>query len=165
MYLALDYDDTYHHSRTMAQVSRRLISQEVWERIFNLFLETFVHIRKKDQLQSFVTEFLTPTERIMLAKRLAIAVLLTKGHDYRSIANLVRVTPSTIARVNVFLKYEGKGFNSVIQDIFKRQAIQIIWEEIKGIIDVPPGSELKRPWLRKVQVAREQKIERIKKEF
>lgn len=149
----------------MAQVSRKALDQHVWERIFNLFLETLANIQRRQQLQSFLGEFLTPTERIVLTKRLAIAVLLAKDHNYAEICRLLHVTPPTVAKVSIYLKYEGQGLRSVMKDIFKRQAMQIIWEEIKGFIDVPPGTTLRRPSLKKIEIERENKISTIKEEF
>lgn len=149
----------------MAQVSRKFLSPDVWERIFNLFLETLTNIRKKQQLQNFLLEFLTPTERIVLAKRLAIAVLLAKGHDYAQISKLLHVTPPTIARISTQLKYGNDGLKSVIADIFKRQEMQVIWEEIKGLIEVPPAATLTKPHLRKYEIERQNKIDMIKEEF
>lgn len=149
----------------MAQVSRRFLRPDVWDRIFNLFLETLVNIKDKNKLHSFFAEFLSPTERIMLSKRLAIAVLLAKDHDYASIRKILHVTPGTIAKVNFYLKYESKGLQPIINDIFKRQTTQIIWEEIKGMIEVPVGSTLIKPHLRKFEIERRGKIDTIKEEF
>ena len=149
----------------MAQVSKKFLRPDVWERIFNLFLETISGISNKNQLQGFLAEFLTPTERIVLAKRLAIAVLLAKGHDYSQISKLLHVTPPTIAKVSVHLKYEGEGLKSVMREVFKRQAMKIIWEEIKSFIEVPPMATLPKPHLRKNEIERDWKIETIKEEF
>ena len=49
--------------------------------------------------RAFFDDLLTPTERIMFSKRLAILYLLAKGYTVRSIQEMLRVSPSTVARL------------------------------------------------------------------
>ena len=93
----------------MTQVSRFMLRPEVWEKIFDLFTDTFLRIKDKKKLNDFFDNFFSPTEKIMLSKRLAIAVLLAKGNDYGSIKNTIRVTDGTISKVNLLLKSDSKG--------------------------------------------------------
>ena len=148
----------------MTQVSKFKLREDVWERIFDLFSESILSIRNRKELNGFLEDFLSPTERIMLAKRFAITVLLAKGNDYRSISTLLRVTPSTIAKMNLVMKYEDKGLNFVVEKILKRDATRIIWEEIKSLLDVPikgqPLSEFE-----KKKVKRSQKIHKLRREI
>jgi TrpR-related protein YerC/YecD len=94
----------------MAQVSRHPLSKLIYERIFEIFIKSIISIKNKKEAEDFLNDFLTPTERIMLAKRLTIAVLLTKGYDYNQIHKVLHVSTATIAGVNVFLKYTGEGY-------------------------------------------------------
>ncbi|OGM05213.1 hypothetical protein A2125_01780 [Candidatus Woesebacteria bacterium GWB1_43_5] len=119
----------------MTQVSRSPLNSDVWERIFNLFVETLTDIKDKKKLAGFIDDFFSPTERIMFAKRLAAAVLLTKGHDYISIRKVLKVSPPTIAKMNLKLKYAGVGLNTVIKDILNKQAQRVFWKELEDLID------------------------------
>ncbi|MCX6704964.1 MAG: Trp family transcriptional regulator, partial [Candidatus Woesebacteria bacterium] len=136
----------------------------VWERIFDLFGESILSIKNRKELNGFLEDFLSPTERIMLAKRFAITVLLSKGRDYRSISTLLRVTPSTIAKMNLLMKYSGTGLIPVVERILKRDTTKIIWEEIKSLLDVPikglPLSEFE-----KKKIKRSQKIRKLRTEI
>jgi len=149
----------------MTKVSRLPLRQDVWERIFDLFIETLTNIRQKGKLTGFVDDFFSPTEKIMFAKRLAAALLIAKGHDYLNIRKILRISPPTIAKMSFRIKYEGKGLNSVIEDIFKRQRLQIIWKEMEDLFDLPSKGTLKSPERLKRQVKRDQIIRRIKEEF
>ena len=51
-------------------------------------------------INKFLEDFFSPTERTVMAKRLAIAVLIAKGNDYRTIAQILKVTPITIFNYN-----------------------------------------------------------------
>ena len=73
----------------MGQVSKRLISKEIADRIFDVFVKSFIKIRNVEDAQKLADDLFSPTERIMLAKRLAIAFLLMKGYEYREINKLL----------------------------------------------------------------------------
>lgn len=101
----------------------------------------------------------------MFAKRLAAAVLVAKGHDYASIREVLKVSPPTIAKLSLKIKYGGEGLNPVIEDIVKKQSGQIVWKEIESLFDVPTVGNAKSPerFVRKLK--REQKIREIESEF
>ena len=63
------------------------------------------------------------------------------------------------------VKYEGKGLFPVIEDILRKQAAQIIWKEIEGLLDIPTKGSLKSPERFKRNIFREQMIREIKSEF
>jgi len=146
---------------TMPQVSRYPLKPETWNKIFNLFLHTFASINKKSDLSRVFYDLLSSTERIMLAKRLAIALLLVKKHNYNSIKHILHVTTGTIAKIQKQLLEGQGGLQIALEKIFKAQQTELLWEEIKDLLDVPPPSFHKSEWgKRKYQ--RKQKINRIK---
>jgi uncharacterized protein YerC len=148
----------------VTQVSKFKLRNDVWDRIFDLFSEAVLSIKDRKELNGFLEDFLSPTERIMLSKRFAITVLLAKESDYKSIGTLLRVTPSTIAKMNLVMKYSGKGLIPVVEKILRKDATRIIWEEIKSLLDVPikgqPLSEFE-----KKKVRRSKKIRKLRKEI
>jgi len=149
----------------MIKVSRLPLRQDVWERIFNLFIGTIADIKDRSKLEAFVKDFFSPTERIMFAKRLAAAVLLAKGHDYQSIRKILRLSPPTIAKISIKVKYEGKGLNLIIGDILNKQKTQIFWKEIKDLFDLPTKGSLKSPERFNRKLARSRDVSRLKSEF
>ena len=149
----------------MTKVSRLPLRKDVWDRILNLFVSTLASQTDKKVLADFFNDFFSPTEKIMFAKRLAGAVLLAKDHDYQSIHEILRISPPTIAKLSLKIKYGGAGLKPVIEDILNVQASQIIWQDIEDLFDVPIKGNLKSPerFIRKLK--REQKIENLKSEF
>lgn len=149
----------------MTKVSRLPLRTDVWDRILNLFVGTIANQTDKKRLSNFFDDFFSPTEKIMFAKRLAAAVLVAKEHDYQSIREILKVSPSTIAKLSLKIKYGGEGLKPVIEDIFKKESGQIIWKEIENLFDIPIKGNLKSPerFIRKIK--REQKIREIKSEF
>lgn len=60
-------------------------------------------------------ELFTKTEKLMLAKRLAIILLLDQGESIYAIENTLKVSPSTVARIS--LAYEEGKFTNLIKEI------------------------------------------------
>lgn len=116
----------------MTQVSRYPLSGSVYQRIFEIFFESVLKLKNKNEAEIFFTEFLTPTEKIMLAKRISIAVLLSKEYDYRSIKKILHVSFPTIASVNASLKYTGKGYQQVVERLLKEEKINEILLNVAG---------------------------------
>jgi TrpR-related protein YerC/YecD len=108
----------------MTQISKYPISDSVYGRIVEIFFKSLVRIRTKEEAERFVKDFLTPTEQIMLAKRLAIAFLLEKGYGFRTICRILRVSITTVARVNLTKKYGGRGYKMMIDKLLKEEAIK-----------------------------------------
>lgn len=130
----------------MTQVSRLPLHKDVEKRIFEIFKTTVGYLKHPEDIEDFLEDFLSPVEKIMLAKRLSIATLLAKGYTYPSIAKILRVTPSTIAAVSVNLKYAGKGYKKAVEKIIRDEKIDLFWEKMEDIMSrIPPskGSDWK----------------------
>lgn len=148
----------------MTQVSRRPLEKEIQERIFEVFWQTVVNVRNPRQAQDFFDDFLSPTEKIMLAKRLSIALMLLKGFDYKSIEDTLKVSSTTIKAVNLWIKHGGKGGKSLLQKIIKSEKIEEFWDKIEKTIEeiLPPRSGTNWRRIRSEQFAR-RKEERYKR--
>lgn len=122
----------------MAQVSKYPISKEIYDRIFEIFLYTLINIRDKREAEEFTSSLLSPVERIMLAKRLAIAFLLEKGYEYREIQKIIRVSLPTIASVSFVKQYGGEGYKKVVRKIIKEEKINDLLEKsVLKVLDFP----------------------------
>ena len=94
---------------TMPQVSRAFIKPEIWQRIFDLFLEALSDISGKNSAQEFVDFMFTPTEKIMFAKRLVIAIMLENDMRYEEISQAIGVSRPTIASMKNKLATNAKS--------------------------------------------------------
>ena len=143
----------------MSQVSKFIVTPQVWEKIFNLFVDAILGIKNRNELKGFIGNFFTPTEKIMFAKRFAAAVMLAKGTDYNTIRRTLRISPPTIARMSFRIKYEGEGMSPVIERALSKDAARILLEELSGLFDIPgKGKSLasigKRKFERRRKIAR-----------
>lgn len=131
----------------MVQVSKRLVSKKVEERIFSLFASSIVLCSSKEVAISLMEDLLTPTEKIMLAKRFSIAFMLVEGYDYETISRTLKVSFGTIGNISTWLKIKGQGFRTIVKQIKKSESMKKIWEDIQeGIADIftsAPGQNWK----------------------
>lgn len=124
----------------MTQVSRKIINKGVEGRILEVFSKVISTLREPLEINDFLDDFLSPPEKIMLAKRLSIALMLAKGYSYDIICEILKVTPSTIASVNINLKYKGRGYKKIVGKILKEEQGNKFWENLEDTIKetLPP---------------------------
>lgn len=118
----------------MSKVSRRLLDKELEDRIFEVFLKTIVNIKTVAEAKNFIEDLLSPTEKIMLVKRLAIAVLLTKGNTYEYIDHTLKVSRATIMNVSLWLKHGKSGYRKAVEKIIQTQNKEELLDKIEEIL-------------------------------
>ncbi|MBN1263225.1 MAG: hypothetical protein JW991_02615 [Candidatus Pacebacteria bacterium] len=114
----------------MSQVSRHPLEKKVEKQVFKLFSDVIDDLRGKEEVKFFFKDLLSPTEKIMLGKRVAIALMLLKGYDYQSINETLKVSSATIGKVALWLKHAGKGYREVLGRAIKKQKSEQFWTEI-----------------------------------
>ena len=72
-------------------------------------------VRGRDAVKLFLRDLLTPSERIMLGRRVIIARLLIMRVSYEEITQRLRVGNATIGRVHRWLKDQFPGFEKAIK--------------------------------------------------
>ncbi|MBI2032471.1 MAG: hypothetical protein HYT09_02375, partial [Candidatus Levybacteria bacterium] len=74
-------------------------------------------------------------ERIMLVKRLAIAILLTKGYTYQMIDETLKVSHPTIMKVSLELKYgTNNGYKKVVDNFLEHQKREETIDKIEELL-------------------------------
>ncbi len=116
----------------MSQLSKKYIHKDVQTKIVNTFLGTITKLKSENDLQDFLNDLLSPTEKAMLAKRLAIAVLLAKGYGYEIIKDSLKVSSGTISKVALILN-ESNGYRIAIQKLAQSQANREFWQDIERL--------------------------------
>lgn len=124
----------------MTQVSKRYLQKQVEERILDLFWTSLSTLSTKEKAALFLNDLLTPTEILMLSKRLTIAFMLIKGYEYTSINERLKVSDSTIWNVKLNLIHKGKTYKSVIEHIMNREKWEKFWQDLDHLFEqvLPP---------------------------
>lgn len=118
----------------MSKISKRVLHQELENYIFDLFIKTISDLKNESEVKNFVEDLLSPSERIMLIKRLAIAILLSKDYTYDAIDETLKVSRPTITRVSISLKYGKSGYQQVTQKILQRQKKEKLLDTIDELL-------------------------------
>lgn len=74
-------------------------------------------IKGRDAVKLFLRDLLTPSERIMLGRRIIIARMLIAGESYDEIGEKLRVGRATIGRVHRWLTDQLPGFENAIKEM------------------------------------------------
>ncbi len=115
-------------------------SEPLDEVLFNkLFTELQKLISKTttDSAGAVLSSLLTPTERVMLTKRFATIYFLNKGMTPYEIWNLLKLSPSTVSRINN--DYKNGNYNPLIR-VFKKSLTKDFFELLEVILaaGLPP---------------------------
>lgn len=128
----------------MAHVSRRQLRRKTLGKVQNTFLGLMAFPREKKNAHLFLSDVLTDTERTMIAKRLAVIVMLCKGYSGYKIRAVLKVSPSTTTRLSAAL-HDGKFpylerlFNYRRTSPWKREA-EDFWDTLYKVLlmGMPP---------------------------
>lgn len=124
----------------MPQVSRRPIKTKLAERMAELLEKSFAKLSRQKDVNVFLQDFLTPTEKIMLAKRVAIALLLSRGWDHDAICRYLKVSTSTVTTIKNKLKTGSSGYKKVIEQIETDSEWEQIWLDLQqGLEEIIAG--------------------------
>jgi len=97
----------------MPHISKKKLGREVFLRIHKQFVAVVAELRTPVSVESFLGELLTTTEKIMLAKRLAIIFMLNEGVSEYYIYRTLKVSPSTVARMHV--AFDGGKYKKIVR--------------------------------------------------
>lgn len=100
----------------MAKFNSKLSREEV-KKIFYQLCVAISEIKNIEEAAELLRDLLSYQEAQMIAKRLKIAELLLDGMTYDEIQEKLKVSASTIARVQEWLKISGEGYNKAAKRI------------------------------------------------
>src|SRR3989344_8389726 len=122
----------------MPHVSQKRIKKEVFKRMSDEFINSVSSLKTYLEIKGFLNELLTPTERIMLAKRLAIILMLRKGYPFIIIERTLKLSPSTVARFWKLTK--TKTFQFIFKETKRKEDQKKFWDELEKLMrmGMPP---------------------------
>ena len=127
-----------YHSGYMPHVSRKKLKKKVFIKIGEQLSDTIAKANSARELKWIFKELVTPTERIMLAKRLAIILMLEKGYSFDIIQKTLKVTPQTIVRFWKISKQSS--YKPIIKEISTDKTRRNFWQELEEniLLGMPP---------------------------
>lgn len=137
----------------MARISRIKLKDEILEKVFGLFFEI---VGKKSNINDFkktIFEILSPVERIMIAKRVAIVYLLLKGIDQKNISKVLKVSTATVSKFSLLME-KSTGVVPSFKNIITNDKILEFLDEMFDSL-FPPGTygtDWKAAWERRKRI-------------
>jgi len=128
----------------MPHVSKRKLHTKTRRTISGNLVGLLVGLRGA-QGRRFLGELLTPTEQIMLAKRLALIAMLTEGYSYYRIEQTLKMSTSTIKRVHIQL--DTHTFRTIQTMLAQKKSRENFWHMVEKFSrgGLPPkGARWKR---------------------
>lgn len=114
----------------MTRVSKRPLRKDLEERMFHIFWQSFIELKNEKDVVEFLEDLLSPAEKIMLAKRLAIVLLLEKGWGYDEISSTLKVSTTTINFMRQKQAILGRGFKKAIHTILQQEDMSTFLAEL-----------------------------------
>lgn len=94
----------------MVRVSKNKINNKIYLKISSQFVLSLMCLDSKKKSLDFIDELFTQTEKVMLAKRLAIIIMLKEGLSQYAIWKALNVSPATVTRISKMLKEKHFDF-------------------------------------------------------
>jgi len=140
----------------MPQISKYKLNQQVYRKIFALFPDFLARLARQGQQQVVINTLFSATERIMLAKRLAIALMLVKGYSYQEIVHKLKVSWGTVGKISELLKTSDQTFVKELEQIAKQEAFADFLLAIGYKISstLPPRGGNWSVWRRRIEAER-----------
>lgn len=147
----------------MSRQSKHPLSPIIEERVYKIFINSIQDTKTPEDAVSFLNDLLSSAERVMLAKRVAVAFLLIEGeYSYDDISKVLKVSRGTIAKINATLTLQGKGYRKILGNMIKKKALKTVLEElVESLTPLPPKGANWGRWYsqrRKRRLKREQPL-------
>lgn len=119
----------------MVRISKNPLSRETQREVMQAFIQTLARINDDSILKRFLDDLLTPTEKIMLAKRLMAAVLLQRGYSYGAVCSVLKMSKGTVNTIQRELIKSGEGYRRIFDLFFRESKGKRIMDAIERFLD------------------------------
>lgn len=132
----------------MPHVSSKKLSSELTGKLFGKLITIFGKAQNQQSLSLIINELFTSTEKVMLAKRLAIVLMLANNIPQHRITEILQVSPTTVAKTSLMIEV-GK-YNAILK-ISKKEKLDIeklVWNilTVGGIMPPKVGRKYWRKY-------------------
>lgn len=114
----------------MPHISSKKLDEKNFKKIYDQLISVFDTAGTSRRSDIFLNELFTDTEKIMLAKRLAVVCMLYEGVSKTYISEILFLSPTTINKIS--LKYEI-GKYPYLSSIIKNNS-KTIWNILEQMV-------------------------------
>ena len=113
----------------MTRISKYRLEDKVLKKLYSLMFEVISNMDEEERFIGIMNELLSLTEKIMIAKRIAIIYLLVKDIDYLVISDVLKVSSGTIAKFHSMMN-KGREIKNILKGITGNEKIKDFFEEL-----------------------------------
>ena len=92
-------------------------------KLYNLVFEVISHSSRKDKFFHVFEDIFSPTEKMMIAKRVTIIYLLIKGIDQKIIADTIKVSTATVSKYAVMFYNRNTLLTRLIRHMIRKEKV------------------------------------------
>ncbi len=122
----------------MPRVSRIPVEKDVHRQLVDFFTSLVAELDNEEEIKIFLTDFLTPEEKLMLSKRLFLMWMLKRGFSSSDIRDILKVSKTTINSMKHQLAYK-RGVEVGLQKLAEMENAREFEEKLNAVLKhVPP---------------------------
>lgn len=126
----------------MVRNSKHPLSEGILLKMYRLFFEIFNRFDSQKNFLDLINDLFTPAEKIMVAKRVGIIYLLIKKVDYRDIAEVLKVSTSTITHyAYIFNNKESRVVEIIKNQLMKENVLNFL-DDVFTDLFIQPGIKI-----------------------
>ena len=122
----------------MPHVSKKELDSKTFKKIFTKLVTTLEKAQREGRFAFVINELLTDTEKIMLAKRLSVILMLSGKTPQHRIAEALMVSPSTVTRLSLDIQIGKYDSLLAISKTVKIDLEKIVWHLLTAGGIMPP---------------------------
>ena len=123
----------------MVRNSHYIIKEKVLIGIYRLFFEVISKGKNKQDFFCILDEIISPSEKLMLAKRVAVIYLLTKNTGVREIVDTLKVSTATVAKYVLLFSNKESRLNQILKTILNSREMRNYLLDIFSELFIQPG--------------------------
>jgi len=113
----------------MVNISKKKLSEDILSKINSKFIDTIYNLESKKSVGDFINDILTPSEKIVLTKRLTIIFMLQEDLSLYRIHKILNVSEATVRRIGLIL--DKGGYSSISKIVKKKKNREMFWSEFR----------------------------------
>lgn len=136
----------------MSRVSKIKLDKELESELYSQFWYSLGKINNQLKSSDFFSDLLSESEKLMLAKRFAVAILLSRGKNTTEIHDSLHVSYTTISTVSSWTKNAKSQTVKLLRQISNEKGWEVLFDRVDEILDkIPPkrGSDWKEEYKEK----------------
>jgi len=122
----------------MARVSKEKLKKKVLGQINYRLVDTLAKLETDSSVKDFMDDLLGESEKIVLAKRLAIIFMLQENISWYRISRVLKVSKTTVKRIAIDIDLDK--YENIIKIIKQKENRITFWESLDKVIKcgMPP---------------------------